>query len=50
VSDEDFENVMVGLRETKAFIEGTADPATYRMHRPETRDGGDDTRCLASLG
>ena len=38
VSDEDFENIMAGLREAKAFIEGTADPATCRVHRPAVMD------------
>jgi putative transcriptional regulator len=38
VINEDFDNIMAGLAEVKAIREGTADPATYRMHRPQAVD------------
>lgn len=33
-----FDRIMRGLDEAKAFLDGTADPAAYRVHVPETVD------------
>ena len=36
--DDDFANIMAGLGDALAITEGRADPATYRVHAPETVD------------
>ena len=38
VSDSDFEEVLAGLAEAKAFLAGTADTAGYRVHVPADVD------------
>lgn len=34
----DFEGIMQGLREALAYVEGTADPSTYKVHAPRDVD------------
>lgn len=38
VSDEDFESVLAGLSEAKAFIAGAIDPGACRVHVPQNVD------------
>lgn len=34
MSNAVFEGIMAGLEDAKSIIDGTADPATYRVHEP----------------
>ena len=38
VSDDDFENVLAGLAEAKAYLGGVGDHAGYRVHVPTEVD------------
>jgi putative transcriptional regulator len=38
MSDEDFEGIMQGLKETAAYMRGELDPASYRVHVPQEVD------------
>ena len=38
LSDDDFENVLAGLRQAGEIMKGTADPSTYRVHVPKVVD------------
>jgi len=35
VSDDDFKNVLAGLEQAKAYLDGTADLSGYRVHMPK---------------
>jgi putative transcriptional regulator len=38
MANKNFERIMAGLNEAVEIAEGRADPATYRIHAPETVD------------
>jgi putative transcriptional regulator len=46
VSDDDFETVLAGLAEAKAFLAGAADQSGYRVHVPNAVDVRDIRRRL----
>jgi putative transcriptional regulator len=38
MKDTDFDGILSGLNEAKAYVEGTADSKTYRVHVPNEID------------